>query len=39
MNLAELQPAIDYVQRHGTPLEKARLGYIVYGDSAPDEVR
>ncbi len=39
MNLAELQPAIDYVRRHGTPLERARLEHIVYGETAPDDVR
>ena len=39
MNLAELQSAIDYVRRHGTPLEKARLEHIVYGEPAPDDVR
>lgn len=39
MNPADLQQAIDYVQRHGTHVERARLRYLLYGEPAPDEVR
>ena len=39
MNPADLQPAIDYVQRHGTPVERARLRYLLYGEPIPDDVR
>lgn len=39
MNLTEFQPAIDYVQRHGTPVERARLAHVVNDEEAPPEIR
>ncbi len=39
MNLSDLQPAIDFVQRHGTPVERARLRHILFSEPAPDDVR
>ena len=39
MNTADLQPATDYVQRHGTPIERARLRHLLYGDPVPDDAR
>lgn len=39
MNQYELHPAIDYIQRHGTVVERARLRYTLYGEPPPDEAR
>jgi hypothetical protein len=39
MNQTDLQPAIEYVQRHGTPVERARLNYTLRGEPPPDDVR
>lgn len=39
MNQSDLQPAVDYVQRQGTPVERARLHYILRGEQPPDDVR
>jgi hypothetical protein len=39
MNQSELQPAVDYVQRHGTVVERARLRYILHGEPPPDDAR
>ena len=39
MNQTDLQPAIDYAQRHGTPAERARLNYTLRGEPPPDDVR
>ncbi len=39
MNQSDLQSAVDYIQRHGTPAERARLRFILYGEAPPDDVR
>lgn len=39
MNQTDVQTAIDYVQRHGTPAERARLNYTLRGEPPPDDVR
>jgi hypothetical protein len=39
MNRTELQPAIDYVNQYGTPVERARLRYLLDGQPPPDDVR
>lgn len=38
MNQTDLQPAIDYVQYQGTPVERARLNYILRGAPPPGDV-
>lgn len=37
--MADLQSAIDYVQRAGTPMERARLRYVHFGEAVPEDVR
>lgn len=39
MNLSNLQSAIDFVQQHGTPVERARLRHALYGEPPPGDVR
>lgn len=39
MNRTDLQSAIDFVQRHGAPVERARLRYLLDGEAPPVEVR
>lgn len=39
MDLTDFQTAIDYVQRHGTPVERARLAHVVNDEQAPQEIR
>lgn len=39
MAQTDLQTAVDYVQQHGTPVERARLNYIWRGEQPPDDVR
>lgn len=39
MDHSQLQPAIEYVQRHGSPQERARLRHFLYGEPPPDDVR
>lgn len=39
MNLSDLQPAIDFVLRSGTPVEKAQLRYRLNAEPMPDDVR
>jgi len=39
MNQSDLQPAIDFVQQRGTPIERARLRHALHGEPPPDDVR
>lgn len=39
MKRSGLQSAIDYVQRRGSAIERARLRFILDGESPPDDVR
>ncbi len=39
MDQSQLQSAIDFVQRHGSSQERARVRHILYGEPPPDDVR
>lgn len=39
MDQSPYQSAIDYVQQHGTAVERARLHYLLIGEPPPDDVR
>jgi hypothetical protein len=39
MTPTDLQPAIDFVNRQGTPVERARLNYVLRGEAPSDDVR
>ena len=39
MNQSEVNAAVAYVNERGTAVERARLRYLLHGESAPADVR